>query len=492
MQIPILSGVYSQRGPDFEASYPLNLVPNFQKTSISGGYLRSAPGIDTFAIGAGTDRGGYNWNDTLYRVSGTKLISVSSTGIVTIVGDVGGSTRVTLTSSFDRLAIASNEQLWYYNGTTLSQVTDTDLGVCLDIVWQDGYFISTDGTSIVLTDLNDPTSVNPLAYGSAEADPDSILGLLTIRGELYVLGQRTIEVFYNTGVVTDAAPDPFARQRGAQIDKGIVGTHAKTLFLDTFAFCGAGRNEQPKIYVAGQGVATPISTRGIERILGDLSSADLATIVLETRNSEGSNTLYVHLPDQTLCYDHEASQAAEEPIWYRLASGVYGNQAYRARNFTYAYGQWHCGDIESSNLGVLVDTDDLQFGEQSIWQFDCALIYGLGSGGSINDMASYRFNAMLASWGGGAICHNLELIGFYGRALPGKEPIAFMSWTDDGLTFSQERAAKTGFSGQRSLRVAWRRNGFFRNWRGFRFRGVTGTPISFSRLEAQLEPLNNG
>jgi hypothetical protein len=461
--------VYSQKGPDFEASYPVNLVPNFQETSISAGYLRSAPGIDVFAVGAGTDRGGYNWNGTLYRVSGTTLLSVSSTGIATVIGDVGGSSRVSFASSFDRLAIASNEQLWYYNTTALTQVTDPDLGVVLDVVWQDGYFITTDGTNIVITDLNDPTSVNPLAYGSAEADPDSILGLLSIRGELYVLGQRTIEVFYNTGVVTDAAPFPFQRQRGAQIDKGIVGTHAKCLFLDSFAFCGAARNEQPKIYVAGLGQATAISTRGIERLLAAVD--DPSTIVLEARNGDGANSLYVHLPDQTLVYDHEASQSAETPVWYRLASGIYADQAYRARNFVYAYGQWHCGDIQSFNLGVLVDDNDLQFGDKTEWKFDCQLAYSQGKG---------------------AICHDLELVGFYGRASPGSEPKIFMSWTDDGVTFSQERAARSGFSGQRSLRVAWRRNGFFRQWRAFRFRGITGTPISFSRLEANIEQLNAG
>jgi len=467
MQVSILSGVYSQKGPDFEASYPLNLVPNFQETSISEGYLRSAPGIDVFAVGTGTDRGGYNWNGTLYRISGTTLLSVSSTGIASIVGDVGGSSRVSFASSFDRMAIASDEELWYYDGTTLSQVTDPDLGVVLDVVWQDGYFITTDGTNIVITELNDPTQVDPLAYGSAEADPDSILGLLTIRGELYVLGQRTIEVFYNTGVVTDAAPLPFQRQRGAQIDKGIVGTHAKCLFLDSFAFCGAARNEQPKIYVAGLGQATAISTRGIERMLAAVD--DPSTIVLEARNGDGANSLYVHLPDQTLVYDHEASQAAQTPVWYRLASGIYADQAYRARNFTYAYGQWHCGDIQSFNLGVLVDTNDNQFGDKTEWKFDCQLTYSQGKGG---------------------ICHDLELVGFYGRATPGSEPIAFMSWTDDGVAWSQERAARTGFSGQRSLRVAWRRNGFFRQWRAFRFRGMTGTPVSFSRLEANFEQLD--
>ena len=45
MQVPIIAGVYSQAGPDFERSYPVNLVPNVEETGISKGYLRTAPGI---------------------------------------------------------------------------------------------------------------------------------------------------------------------------------------------------------------------------------------------------------------------------------------------------------------------------------------------------------------------------------------------------------------------------------------------------------------
>jgi hypothetical protein len=90
MQIGILSGVYSQVGPDFERSYPLNLVPNAEVTGISSGYLRAAPGIDNFSSGRGKDGGGIVWNDVLYRISGARLISVADDGTVTKIGVVGG------------------------------------------------------------------------------------------------------------------------------------------------------------------------------------------------------------------------------------------------------------------------------------------------------------------------------------------------------------------------------------------------------------------
>jgi hypothetical protein len=466
MQIGILSGVYSQRGPDFEQSYPLNLAPNAEETGISQGYLRSAPGIDTFTTGKGKDGGGIVWNGLMYRISGTKLISVGDDGAVNQIGTLGGTGQGTMTFSFDRLAVARNLDLYLYDSTNgFVQVTDPDLGDVIDLVWQDGYFITTDGTSIVITELNDPTSVDPLKYGSSEADPDPILGLGTRRGELIAFNRTTTEFFFNAGTTGF----PFERNRGAQIDKGVVGTHAKCRFLETYAMVGSGRNEQPQVYLLGEGQATTISTREIDRLLAALSDEDLAGVILEAREGAGAKDLYLHLPDQTLVYSQLASQALEVPAWYRLASGTDGLSPYRARNFTLAYGGWHCGDLTSSSLGVLTDLHDNQFGDQSAWQFDAQLVY---------------------SQGHGAICHNLELVGFYGRADPGVEPRVFMRWTDDGVEFSQERSARTGFTGQRGLRVAWRRNGFLRQWRAFRFRGISGTCVSFSRLEAQLEPLN--
>jgi hypothetical protein len=465
MQISILSGVFARQGPDFDRSYPLNLVPNVEATGISNGYLRSAPGIDLFATARGPDGGGINWNGTLYRISGTRLYKIGSDAAVTEIGNLGGSGQGSFAYSFDRLAIARNNNLYYYDGTTFSQVTDVDLGEVIDVVWQDGYFITTDGTSIVITELADPTSVDPLKYGSSEADPDSIKGLGSRRGELIAFNRYTTEFFFNAGTTGF----PFQRNRGAQIDKGAVGTFAKCRFLETYAMVGSGEGQQPQVYLIGEGQAAPISTREIDRLLADLSADELAGIVMEAREGAGAKELYVHLPEQTVVYSYLASQLLEEPVWYRLAAGTDGSLPYPARNFVLVYDGWHCGHRADGRLGKLTDLHDLQWGDAAVWQFDCQLVYTQGSG---------------------ACCHNLELVGFYGLADPGTEPRAFMSWTNDGLTFSQERAAKLGFSGQRGLRVAWRRNGFFRNWRAFRFRGIAGTCVSFSRLEATLEKLN--
>ena len=155
------------------------------------------------------------------RVLGTKLVEVSSTGAVTTLGDVGGGGLVTFDYSFDRLAIASGGNLFYWDGSTLTQVTDPDLGAVVDMCWIDGYFMTTDGEFLIVTELSDPTQVNPLKYGSSEADPDPVVALLKLRNEVYALNRNTIEVLDNVG----GEFFPFARIDGAQFQKGTVCTH---------------------------------------------------------------------------------------------------------------------------------------------------------------------------------------------------------------------------------------------------------------------------
>ena len=323
MQIPLVSGIYTDNSPDLRTSYPVNMIPVPKQSGISEGFIRPADGIIEYATGSGKDRGGIEWNGTLYRVMGTKLVSVSSDGVITELGDVGGddSQYVTFDYSFDRLAVASSGNLYYWNGTTLTAVTDPDLGNVVDFAWVDGYFMTTDGTSLVVTELNDPTAVNPLKYGSSEIDPDPVKAIIKLRNEMYVLNRHTIEVFDNVG----GDLFPFQRIDGAQVQKGVIGTHACCVFSDLIAFLGSGRNEPPSVYVASNGDTKKIGTQEIDYILQGYTEDQLSTVKLEARNHRSHRFLYIHLPDRTLVYDIAASSDTQSPIWFTLTSAIDGS-----------------------------------------------------------------------------------------------------------------------------------------------------------------------
>ena len=114
MQIPILNGIYADTTPELRTSYPVNMVPVPIKSGISNGFLRPGDGIVANGTGPGIDRGGINFQGSLYRVMGTKLVEIDSAGAVTILGDVGGPVTqlVTFDYSFDLLAIASGTRLY--------------------------------------------------------------------------------------------------------------------------------------------------------------------------------------------------------------------------------------------------------------------------------------------------------------------------------------------------------------------------------------------
>lgn len=464
-QIHILNGIYSDESAEFRAAYPVNLVPVPKGNGISQGYLRPADGIVSWATGPGIDRGGINWNGICYRVMGSKLVKANADGTVTTLGDVGGtSSFVSLDYSFDRLGISSDGGFWYWNGTTLTKVTDADLGTVVDFVWVDGYFMTTDGTSLIVTELTDPRSVNPLKYGSSEADPDPVKALLKHRNEVYALNRYTIELFDNVG----GDFFPFQRIEGAQIQKGVIGTHACCVYLDEIAFIGSARDEAPGIYMGANATTIKISTREIDTLLLSYTEAQLSAVKVEARNDRANQLLYIHLPDRTIVFDGVVSRIVEEQVWYTLTSSLTGFSRYRARNFVWCYDKWTVGDPQTTALGTFTSATSAHWGSTIRWEFGTTILFNEGNA---------------------ALIHRIELMALTGRTALGKNPTITTSYSLDGETWSQDKAVNSGKRGDRAKRLVWLQQGPIRNWRIQRFRGTSDSFMSFARLEALLEPL---
>lgn len=468
MKIPLLSGETADQLGEYRKSYPINLEAVAQPTMIAAGQLRGTAGsIPYAAAGPGIDRGGINWNGVCYRVMGSRLVSFNNDFSITDIGDVGtDGLPIKMDYSFDRLGIRSGSNLYYYDGKTLIQVTDPSLGRCLDFIWIDGYFMITDGNDVITTNLADPTTIDPLHYGSAEEDPDSITGLIKCRGEAYVCGTNTIETLRNVG----GSGFPYVTLTGATIPYGVVGPMAKCIFGQqmyygqTMAFVGSGRNETLGVFQTTFGTANRISNRWIDDQLAAVT--DQSSIVLESRTYRGEQRLFVHLPDKTLVYLATASQALQQPVWYIAQSGI--GHPYRQRFAVQAYNQFIVGDTQCPQLGYLTDTAMTQFGEPAQWQFDVGPVYNGSKGG---------------------IVHSVELVGLPGRAPVGEDPRAYMSLTRDGVNFTTERPVSMGAAGKTRHRMQWRPRSSFRSTIGFRFRGINKALPGFAACEADISPL---
>jgi hypothetical protein len=480
MQIPIINGIYTTESADFRQKYPHNMMPVALNHGISAGYFRPADGvsyypeIDTLPslgsiTGSGDDRGAINWNDKMYRVNGNVLNYVDSNGVFFEISStptsvsIEGIKRVRMTYSFDYLAIVGGGNLYLYGGpeatfpaNALQQVTDSDLGNAIDVIYIDGYFMTTDGQYLVVTDLNNPFSVNNLKYGSSEIDPDPVIGIEKLNNEAYAINRYTIEAFYNAG----GALFPFKRIDGSRMYRGAVGANAKCIFMDQIAFLGSGKNESLSIYLGRNAQTQKIGTREIDLILQEYTEDQLKDAVLETRIGENFQHLWVRLPDKILIYDGTASISIQAPIWFTIDSGP--------KNLCWCYDRWNVGN-QNAELGYLDTSISTIWGESRNWDFQTQIIY--------NDSK-------------GAIIHQLELVGLPGRGPIGLDPTIWTSYSLDGETWSQEWKISAGKQGDRTKRLVWFNQGFFRNYRIQKFRGNSDAHIAFAKLEAQLEALS--
>ena len=473
--IPILSGIYVSNTAKLRTSYPRNLIPTPKESGVSKGYLRQPDGLtrfDTNNAGLGIDRGGINWNGICYRVMGSKFCRVDASGVISVIADVGQNAfNCSFAYSFDRLAICSNGNLFYYYLGVVTQVTDARLGVALDVIWVDGYFMTTDGINIVVTTLADPFTVLPFEYGSAESDPDPIVLLLKLRDAPQIVGRYTIEVQQNVG----GALFPFQAVEGATTSRGAIGVKTACIYsigqADQVAFLGSGKNEPPAIWVASNGISTKISTAEIDTILKTYTEVQLALSVVESRIDESHTFLYVHLLDRTLVYDYNASQASQASVWFFLDSGLGPTSIYRARALVWCYNQWIFGDPTTPQLGTFTDAVSSHFGAEVSWQFGTVILYNAGNNG---------------------IIHELELMAISGDVALGDEPTISTSYSNDGVTYSFERYIKAGNIGERNRRLIWLKQGPIRKFRVQKFSGTSKSHIALLCLEAAIEGLSNG
>jgi hypothetical protein len=292
------------------------------------------------------------------------------------------------------------------------------------------------------------------------------VALLKVRNEVYALNRHTIEVFDNVG----GNFFPFQRIDGAQIMRGTVGTHACCAFGDMgIAFLGSDHNEPPSIWLGANSSSVSLATQDIDLLLQTYTAAELAQVKLEPRIDRAHQLLYVHLPDRTLVYDHAASQALNQRIWWTLTGGVDGFAQYPMRNLVWCYDKWIVGHTTTAQVGYLDRNLGSQWGAKARWEFSTPLVYNESRG---------------------AIFHELELVALPGRAALGINPQISTSYSTDGSSWSQDRFISAGTTGDTRKRLVWFQMGSMESFRVQRFRGDTDAHVSFLRLEARLEPLN--
>ena len=275
----------------------------------------NAPGIKAFTTGlAGAVRGAEVMAGVLYKVAGNTVYSVNSAGTATSLGTINTHiSRVGMAvnrATVQELCIVDGTDGWIYDTTNgLVQIADSDFKAADTVTFQDGYFIfNRAGTSqFFISALNDGTAYSATDFADAEGSPDEVVAVYSNHRELWVFGEETTEVYFNSG----NADFPFERISGAYLERGCAAAHSIADDDNTLFWLG----DDGIVYKAVGYTPQRISTHAIEEAMRKMSDVSDAFAFFVT--IEGSHGKFYHLrrlsfglwgaprssPEMTFVYD---------------------------------------------------------------------------------------------------------------------------------------------------------------------------------------------
>lgn len=291
----------------------------------------------------------------------------------------------------------------------------------------DGYFVFTDYGStprFFISEILDPLAYDALDFASADAVPNVLRRTVAHRGQLWLIGESGIEIWYNSG----NADFPFRRVPGGFIGIGCATARSVTR-LDNSVWW-MGRNGV--IYRSRNYEAERVSTHALERYVHRYGpeEADHALGFV----ADGHSLYCFTIGERTFCYD-VVTQA-----WHERSSSTDGSLPWRPFCSMLWSGSFYMGDSRSGRL--------MQVGPD----------YSTEVGDSIMRRAH-----MPPLWAGTsrAFCARLEVEMEVGTALAAGNLV--VEWSDDGgYTWTGSRTLSPGAAGAYRHRVYTTRLGSFR------------------------------
>jgi len=180
------------------------------------------------------------------------------------------------------------------------------------VTYMDGYFIfNRTGTGQFFISKLYSTEIDPIDWASAESAPDDTIGVIVASRQLWIVGERTCEVWYDSG-----DPDfPFTRVSGAVSDIGCSNHQTIAKIRDNIFFAGTDN----KVYLTNGYTPTVVSTAAIEK---HLSIADRETLIAFTYSENGHWFYALTIDDnKTFVYDPGTAQ------WHTRSSEKLGKWA---------------------------------------------------------------------------------------------------------------------------------------------------------------------
>ncbi len=440
MKIPVVGPSYQMDDRAFDHQRSINCYPIISENPNSKDFLAlvKCPGLSLYATaGSGPIRGGISTSrGRSFVVSGFDLYEITAGGS-TFIGSLDTATsRVSIAENGDQVMIVDGTSGYIFTQSTdtFAEITDIDFPTASMVVYLDGYFIVNKvGTAaFYYSALNDGFDWDPTDFAVVSSNPDNLIGIVAERGDLWLFGNRSVEVYDNTG---DAVA-PFQRIGGAIFPTGCEAEFTIKRADNAIVWLGKDEDGRGVVWRSNGYNAEKISTQAIDTRIAESAFRDESFAWTYHQDGHAFYLLQVKGLDTTLVYDFTTKQ------WHERCFNnptLNKRESHRAScHFTFdnknLVGDRETGKIyELTKLAFDDDGDEMYF-ERIFSHLDFELQN---------------------------IKHSkLELDCTVGQGIDGREPQIMLKYSDDGgYTWSEELWIGLGNIGEYRTRVEWRKLG---------------------------------
>lgn len=462
---------YTLRSVNADCQRCVNLYPEINELGAASngeiGTLVGRPGLRLLTTcGDGPVRGIYTAATGVTAiVSGSGVYRLSSNNTATLVGNLNTSTgRVGMADNGTQMVIVDGAYGYILSLSTgtLTQITSPNFPGADTVTFQDGYFLFNNPKTgqFFFCALYDGFTYDALDFITAEGSPDNLVAVLSSQRQLWAVGTKTIEVWFNSG-----GNPPFARIDGAFIEYGCGAPFTFSKYANSVMWLGGGEQGAGIVWQAVGYQPKRISNHSVELAIqsyGDVSNAtawvhQVQGHIFYTLNFPSANTSWV--------YDLSTGQWHERT--YLNANGVYERE--RAECYTYANGLHIVGDYQNGKIYALDYATFTDAGDEIRWMRRAPRLSA--------NLHRVRFDKFQLDAGYG--------VGLDGAPAVGVDPQVELRISDDyGHTWRSAGLRSLGQIGEYGKRAIWRRLGMGRN-RVFEISG--SDPVSVTILGAEID-----
>ena len=446
MELNFCSGAYETFSKNLNAQECTNFFTHVDSEGgVSKLSLRGTPGLkEWYDTGHYAEvRGVHEFGNSVYAVVGNRVYRVYSdtTAItctkvpdaVTGVGDVEtldtSDGPVSMADNGVQLMIVDGMSGYIIEGIISTKITDGSFPANPETVtYQDSYFIVSihDSNYCYISDTADGTAWDSTQNIAAGGYSDNVIAIISDNKNLYLMGNKTIESFYNSG------GDPAFTYRPGSIQSVGIGARHSVANLDNTLFFLTDKYQVAR-YEGNNPIAK--STRSVEYQIAQYEKKSDAIgmgIMIE------GNSFYVltfPTANETWCFNVATG------FWNKLTSYPY-EQRWRGNCHAYFKDKSIVGDYKNGKLYE--------------WDFDT---YKDNS----EDIRRIRVASAVKQDGKRVFHNQLELFFESGIGLisgQGSDPMAMLQYSDDGgHTWSSETWRSAGKIGKYGWRAIWNRLG---------------------------------